>query len=608
MSFDRFLRLLTESDTVRAGGINRPLRTVQQNAQYLYDLISASSAGSTVFARQQSVVSTAAVGMAVWYNHTTARFELGLSLAESQADGTVTTSASTQVWGVVYSKANSTLADILLFGLAELDISAATVDELTTAGTYYLSGTTAGKLTRTKPPVAVAVLRSLGNGQVFVMPQFVDYLDRHTHYRYALHCLPAGQTSPPSPGERHVITEADVDSPGWLPADHAVFAGNAPAGAVFGYNLDAHTALKNAWPAVPTGNVYLDWDRGTDQDVGATGIPLGSTGLVVVDRNGLWWMSDCYGDVPWPKLLDTAVSDSASESSSAECPRFLHMLMNLYYTRVNFATDGTAVLSLRSGDGRIVVRCLGTEIAGVTGHLELTLDLNLVVTNDATGYLALKAFDPDTSTFTRGPVVEGLYTEGENVILSGDVSRTFDDDSKTLYSGKVKVEVLPAESQQLDVQLVRLDSAQQEFFRDIMYIGFTAGQERAYRAKIHVPDNLTIENPRLKLRFAILGRAAGELPPLTMTGRRVPRPDDGLATPADLPDVAEEFSITCDTEGTLDSANQYVEAEAEGFEVAPGDTVFFTVTRAEDDDYAAEVGILRQVGIIYSADDSDSDE
>jgi hypothetical protein len=611
MPFNRFQRLLQSGDAVRAGTINQPLRTTAQNVAYLYELLQAAALGSTVYAYDQTVEAEAVLGMAVYYNEANARFERGLATAETNADGTVTTNASARVWGVVGYKTNATLADVLLFGLDAVDVTAATDDGTQAAGTYYLSAVTAGKLTRTKPPVAVAVLRATGDGKVFVMPQFVDYLDRHTHYRFALTCLPAGDTTPPSPGDRHVISEADSDQPGWLPVTHPLLADKAPAGAVFGYNLDAHPALKNAWPTVPVGNVYVEWDRGTDQDVGGTGVPLGNTGLVVVDRNGIWWMSDCYGDVPWPTDLDTSVSESLSESlAPPECPRNLYMRMSLYYTRVNFATDGTAVLSLRSGDGRIRVRCVGTETPGVTGHLELSLNLNLTVTDAATGYLALKSFDPDTSVFTRGPVVEGLYTESDQVVLSGDVTRHVDpadEGSPRLHAGKVLVTVVPAETAELDVQLVRLDGAQEEFFRDCMYIGFAAGEQRAYRARLQVPDSLAIPTPRLKLRFQILGRAAGTLPALTVTAKRVPRPADGLTTPADLPDDTAEFAVTVNTEGVLDDAGQYVEAEAESFEVAAGDTVFFSVERADDDGYDAEVGVLRQTGVLFSQDDSDSD-
>jgi hypothetical protein len=104
----------------------------------------------------------------------------------------------------------------------------------------------------------------------------------------------------------------------------------------------------------------------------------------------------------------------------------------------------------------------------------------------------------------------------------------------------------------------------------------------------------------LRLRFRILGRAVGTLPALTLTGRRVARPTAGLATPLNLPLDGDEFSITIASEAILDAANQYVEAVSETFTVAAGDQVFFTLTRADDDAYTGEVGILHHEGLLAS--------
>ena len=605
MSLERFLRLIADRAPVRAGEVNRPLRQIDQNTKYIWEVLEAAAVGSTVYSRRVSVEEEVKVGMAVYLNSTTQRFERALALAEAnETTGVVTTAARSQVWGVCATKHNATLADILLFGVDDLDISQATADT-PTPGTYYLSGVTPGRLTQQRPPVSVAVLRRTADGKVFVQPQFVDFLDRHTHYQFKLACKPAGTASQPAEGDLHEITDPDPLLSGWLPADHPVFEGKAPAGAVFGYNLSAHSSLGSVWPPVPVSNAYLEWNKGLTTDVGATGVPLGSGGLAVLNRDGIWWMSNCYGDVPWPLGYDSTVSESYSDSVGAECPRHVEMEMTVFFTKVNFATDAAVVLSLHSNDARIKVRCYGDPTrAASTGHLELSLDLNLVVANDQTGFLALKDFDPATNTFKRGPVVEGLYALSGNVTLGGSATstRTIDDVARTVYHGLVPISVDPADTKELDVQIVRLDGAEEAFYGEppVMYLEFVEGDERAYRGVVHVPYDLAIPSPKMKLRFAVLGRAAGTLPQLTFTGRIVPRATDGLDTPFDLPDDSEEFTITCTTTGVLDDTNQYVEAESEGFEVAAGDTVYFSVSRGDSDGYAASVGILRQSGVVYS--------
>lgn len=613
MSLETFLKLPNTGSRVTAGSVTLPFRTLDQNVKYIWEVIQSLGLGSTIFMRRQSIESVAKVGMPLWRNPATNRFERGLALTTTdQATGVVTTSQSSQVWGVLTKKINATLGDICLLGVVPIDLSEA-VDGTVVDGTYYLSNTNPGKLVIQKPPVTVSVLRYAA-GQAYVQPQWVDFLDRHQHYRFSLICQPAGQVIPPDVGERHVITEPDTSLPGWLPANHSVFGGKAPSGAVFGYNLDMDPPLKAAWPPVPISSIYLELDRnlvavdGLDrrlQTFGGMSVPLGPGGLCIIDVNGIWWMSDCYNDVPWPSDFRLGVSDSFSESSSAECPRHGVMTLTAYMTKPALIGDTTAVLSLRSGDPRIKVRCFtDSDRTAATGDLELFLDLQLGVTPNAEGYTALKSFDPDTNLFSVGSVTEGFYALSSNVSLVGSTSslRTISSVQRRVYQGLVGITVDPADTKELDVQLVRLDGAEEGYYDDppIMYLAFNNDQARAYRAKLHVPDDLAINTPQLKLRFVILGRAAGTLPQLTFTGRIVPRATDGLNTPMDLPTSADEFTITCDTVATLTDSNQYVEAESEPFDVAPGDTVFFTVEREDSDGYAAEIGVLRHVGVVVS--------
>jgi hypothetical protein len=497
----------------------------------------------------------------------------------------------------VYSKASSTLADVVFYGYVTLDISAATGGD-TAAGVYYLSGTTPGLLTRQRPPVSVAVLRADGNGRVLVVPQLVDLMERHVHYAFDLACLPAGATTPPVPGDRHTIDVPDPDAPGWLPAFHASFGGVAPAGAVFGYNLAAHPALRDVWPPVPASQATLEWDRGLDKEVGATGVPLGRGGLCVLDRNGIWWMSDCYGDVPWPTTLDTATpaSDSLSHSASeVECPRTLSMALRLWFTRVNFATDATAVTSLRSLSDRLVVRCVdGSEAA--TGDLTIDLDLDLVTREGVAGYQALKGLDGNT--FSRGPVCEGVYALSDNVTLSSPAASIVD--GEAVHHGPVGIAVSTDPSKELPVQLFRLDGAEEEFYLDTMYISLPEARETGVRCRIEVPADAALPSPQLRLRLTVLGRVLGTLPTLTVTARRLPRPASGLDAPEQLPDEDAEFAVAVDTAATLSLGGQYVEAAADPFEVAAGDTVFVSVTRADDDGYPGAVGLIRVSGLLVS--------
>jgi hypothetical protein len=597
------LQLIRRNESVLEGVPNRVFEQIHENVRYLSDVIEAAATGSTIFARSVSVEADALVGMPVYYNPDTQQFERALGATRTDATtGLLLTAPSADVWGVVHTKHNSTLADLLLYGYASLDISNA-VDVAVAAGTYYLSGVTAGKMTRSRPPLAVPVLRSDGAGNVFVCPNVVDFLDRHVHYHFSLSVVPAGETTPPSPGGRHSITDADDDLPGWLPADHASFDGKAPAGAAFGYNLAAHPQLLAVWPPLPTGNAQLVWDKGLSIDVGGTNVPLGSSGLCVIDRHGVWWMSDCYGDVPWPVDYDSSSPESYSDSASVECPRHLDMRLDLWFSRVNFATDVTSVTSLRSNDARVKVRCYGTDDLASTGDLEVTLDFSMSVTDeDALGGQVLKELN-DGNTFKRGWAVEGIYSESENVTVTGTHSRPLDpddEDSQEIQQGVVQIEVAPASVLELPTELVRLDGVSEEYLFDLMYLAFAQGEQSALRGKIRVPTDIGIASPQLALRLRILGRTAGTLPDLTVTARRVAR-NDPADTPLALPTSGSEFTVDIDTGVSLVTTNTYVEAESEPFEVAAGDLVFFSIERSDSDGYNGEVGMLQMTGSLTGA-------
>ncbi len=592
MAFEQFLQLVKNGEPVTAGVTNRAPAQIDRNVRYLWDLVQAANLGSTVYARKVTVEADAQKGMPVYYDQSAQQFKRALArVATDPGTGVVETAASSHVFGLVSYKHNATLADVLLYGYAELDLTAA-VSGAVAAGLYYLSGVTAGRLVRQRPPVSVPVCRVAGD-KVFVNPQLVDFLDRHTHYRFRLECLPAGDVTPPVAGDRHVITDPDDSLPGWLPAGHAVFDGKAPSGAKFGYNFTAHPALANAWPPLPVGQSHLEWSKGIDGDVGFTGVPAD---LCVVNKDGIWWMSDCYGDVPWPAFWDTTpgVGTSLTEIVG-ECPRDLYMELALWFTKVNFATDNTVVTSLRSLDKRLVVQC-GDGSAGVAGDLTIDLDLGLLVNPTAVrGATVLKTLEE--GTFRKGPVTEGVYRLTDNVTLVSDLPTVKrvpgDASSQDVYQGLVGISVAPESTLELPILLTRLDGASEEFYQDIMYLGLAAGEESGFRSKVVVPSTFGLPDPTLALRLVLIGRSAGTLPQLTVTARRVPR----ATTPAALPLTGAEFSVTIITTQAV-TANQYVEVTGTGFTVAPGDTVFFWVRREDDDAYAGEVGVIQQSGVL----------
>jgi len=602
MSLERLIKLVRPNEPVVAGTPNRPIGQLHQNIEYLWEVISAAALGSTVYAREVTIESAVQVGMPVYFHTASQEFKRALANVSNDLEtGLLTTAASSQVWGICAIKHNATLADLLLFGYDDIDISAA-VDGDVDPGTYYLSAASPGMLTTARPPVTVPVLRARDGGYVFVNPQFIDFLDTHRHYRFELTCAPAGAHSPPDPGNRHSIEAPNGAWPGWLPADHASFEGLAPSNAVFGYNLAAHAALRNIWPPVPVQNVYLEWDKAVDPEEGYNGVPLGPGGLAVIDRNGIWWLSDCWGDVPWPRNLTTdASTESASEEVNddfpPECPRDPSMSLVLWFTKLQFATD-SMVTSLVSLDDRLKIYCAGSTDVASTGDLEIDLELNLTMGDDnKVGYLAMKELEEATGKIHRGPVTSGLYAGSSNVTLLGQATTTWQ--NKTVHHGHTKISVTESTSRELRPQLIRLMGATEEHF-PALYLGLPNDNLSRFVARFVVPTDVDAGS-LFAYRATVLGRSAGTLPPLTVEYNIVNRPTDGLDTPVD---VDESYTaLTFDPTGAV-AANQAVEATSSTFAITPGDEVFIRVTRDPSDDldgYSGECGIMQQTGVLSAA-------
>ena len=588
--FKALIEHIRTGEPVAPGTDNRVTRDLEGNILFLKQLLEAAEIGEAIFARDVTLEATAVVGMPVYWDGSGQTFRRGLAQTTTDiVTGEILTADTAQVWGVVYEKENSTLGCVQLFGFSALDISAAVEGDVE-SGLYYLSGSVPGGLVQQRPPVSVPVLISDGQGNVLINTQITDFVHDHVHYKFDLVALPAGDHTPPAPGGIHVITAPDSLIEGWLPADDAIFDGKAPVGAAFGYNISASSQLRNLWPPVPTTGGVLSWDKGLTKDSGFTDVP---DNLAVLDRNGIWWMSDCFEDVPWPGDLDTAISESIGPDA---CPRDLIFSVRVWFNKLAFLTDESVVSSLATDDDRITIVCENDPLTEArTGPLLIRLALEFLIgETDVRGFLAFKAFDEATNKFDLGPIVEGLYVLSSNITITSEFQQVISigGNDRTVHQGILGIAVAAETDQELLVTLTRLDGVTEEYFEEVPYLAFPDDELTRLRSQINVPATTTFTLPKLKLRFRILGRAAGTLPTLTVTGRRLPR--DPI-NPTDLPTV--DSAVVIATSAVI-TANQYVEFESDEIDVVAGDVYLFTVERGAADGYTGSLGILQQVGVL----------
>jgi hypothetical protein len=585
------VRHTADGEPVSAATDGRPTRDLEGNAAYLRARIDAAELGEGVVAYDETVEPGVLPGMAVYRNPATARYERALAAVElDPGSGTLVPAASSDVVGVVVFKASITGADILLAGRGRVDISAAVEGGGVVPGRYYLSASAPGKLTRQRPPVSVSVLVYTDDGVAIVQPIQRDFLEDHVHYKVPLHARPAGLNV--LAGGRHVVGSPDPTLPGWLPADHDSFHDQAPPGAAFGYNLAAHPELARIFPPIPPSSAQIIVDRARDH-LGGTLAAMGPGGLCHVDSTGIWWMSDCQGDTPWPEDWAAEVLPmTGNDPEGPECPREEDFQVILAFVAMVFTTEKTVVTSLQAAEHSPlrITNCDGKPAR--TGDLTADVELEFLVGPDPVdGSLAFKELTG--STLSRGRVVEGLRA-GPGCTLISNYPKPDPDTDEVTHQGIVVVslDANPVE-RELPADLIRLAQTQERYHLDIPYIGMDAGRATSLRMRFYVPTAGLPPAPTVAIRLQLLGRATGTLPALTLTYRILPRPTEAV----DLPGPANETTLAIATAVPV-AADQYVEVQSDPVSVAAGDTILIAISRASTDGYAGEVGIMRPVGIL----------
>lgn len=590
-TFEQILRLITDGEPVDAESVNRLATRLDDRDRFLLALINQLTQQQSVLRRNVALASDVQVGQPVYFNTTNNRFEKALAQAVVQ-DGALLVSPGAIAVGLVHTKHNTTLGDLLIGGYADIDLSAA-VDGAVDPGLYFLSAATAGKMSLQEPAVSLPVAFVDADGGVYFRPAFTDIYSSHQHYRYELRCVTAG--TPSLGGGRWTIGSEDDAVEGWLPADNAIFGGNAPAGALFGYNISA-SPLATMWPPMPLESVAVEWflDDGT---LGGKTID-GVDGLVVVNHYGIWWMSNCEDYVPWPADYDPGTSTTTTTTTSPPgCPPEQQMRMVLFFSRTKFQTTKTVVTSLASNSDLLEVVCANDpDTEESTGPLLLKLNLSFALsgTTDDDSGIAITTITED-GKFDQGPVVNGLKAGASNVGLSSAGGA----DANGYHKGPVTISVtqgiLGAE---LSLQHLQLLNSEEVRYKDTIAIELPDGRDSGFRSEINLPVVAGVTTTEIAIRFWVLVRANGDVPTLTMGARVYPRP----TTPTALPTV--DSAVTIDVSaGAGMTTDQYVEITSDTVTVLPGQMVQFTLLREADggDEFAGDIQIIRPHAVVISA-------
>jgi len=594
-AWKQLINLILNGENVEASVTNRPTSGLAQRTQYLYDRLQAMAAGEALFAHDVPIEEDAEIGDAVYYDDVTQTYRRALAAVELDTEfGWYAPTKSSYAVGLVYSKADVGIGSICTAGtLRSFDLTnVIEVGSPTDAGPLFLSMQTPGKLTNQKPPVGIYILYNRGDGTIHITPLPKDMLEDHIHHKNALVAAPAGYADCViyGSGEVHQVVNPDSSVLGWLPADDPSFNGLAPAGAKFGYNLAEDEALLKVWPPQPLDSCHIEVNRGN----GYQGLLLnGNHPDVIIDAHGIWWMQDCYGAAPWAPDYPCESSSSPSESSSSYDPYYCQtpleyrpgaldptrMSIILWFTKMVFKTDASVVTSLApDGDNSpvTILDCDGNP--ATAGRLFAGLDLSkLEIEEPVVGYDVVKAFGENN--VQRGPAVTGLKP-GTGAAIVG-VGTEGEDWSLVdgLYRGDLEVGLEDNLNDPRDYvpNLVGMNNVREEYdnVSGFFYMHFPVNRPSSIRYRVEIPRSGMPTDPiRAYLWFWFVGRSSGAVPTLTASYRRYPL---ATATPASLPTTDTNIVGGGWNPGLVLAASKYAYAGTPWFNVAVGDTVFYTI-------------------------------
>lgn len=600
------IRGINNGEAVDAANTNRPLGDLNEKANYLKAQLDALHNGEALYLRNRRVTPECYDGCVVYYDPIEMCFAPAQAVVGFDA-GVGKIADSSFVVGIVAKKLSATVADLIIGGAWPYHDTTAVLNK-DVSGPRYLSATEGGLLVDEPPAFAVRVGQWLAETQeLLVQPVPRDVLEGHVHYKFQLFAEPAGTPSTDIYMQKHTIAAANSSLPGWLPADDPSFAGLAPAGAKFGYNIGLHTELFKVFPPVPLDSAYIE------AFIDGAGAGRELDDVVVVDQSGIWWMKDDWGWAPWASDMATLDDDSSHVTNPSEAPPPIELhhghgyvgtnpaqqyrfSLYLWFSRPTYRTENSMVASLQPEKGSpITVKdCTGKD--ATTGHLYVGYDFNILDDGeDYPGEIVVKEFT--ATQMKRGTVVAGIKSGSDVISIKRSDGKPPNADG--YYGGYVTIEYKDPATQkrEFDTALFALDGALQGDQFGTFYIGLKNGVANGMRGRVDIPSTgMPSGKFNVKLNMRLYAEMGGSLPSLKFSYKRVA----SASIPTMLPNASTEVvlpDLVLGSVGTVSYANMYFDFVSPALETEAGDTLFFTVQRLVDS-YAGIVGVLRVRAII----------
>lgn len=531
--------------------VGRPLNQLTQRTTSINQRVESQLIGSTLFDWEAPVQGDTVPGMAVYLDNNgvwrPAVAEITIVSGEVQIDLTALAA------GIVQYKHTNTTANIALFGklrISEADLQSVTISGAAETGVLFSSSDPldSGKLTKTRPPVAVPITFVSGpdgdnNYTMLVAPGWHDFLYDHVHFH---HRLDNNQNTAWE-------TAAAYESRTGL---------TAPAGSQFRYDHENDADLNSIWPPVPIGAVHYDLD-GIAAD-------LENETQIRIDTEGVWWM------------------DSGSNPDSVR--------HDLYFTTMTFATDDAVVTGVQALDDSVQVFNLKTGLqtsTGVTqsGPVGLKARFESDRVEDQAGSQALVNVDSSTNAFNYGPIVTGLKSGSPSLLtISGGLVHPNDSDAK--YGNVLTLTAAdPDANRSGNIDFTVLNNVPVLTVEGLYGYALQDSPLGSIGGRINVPDVGLGGTFDLTLTFTVAPLVDGTMPDLPISYKVLPQ----TGTPTAMSSLgSSSITLALSSLGAL-NAKEFVTIEAPAINgLSEGDTVSFSLSRNAVGGFNGDIFVLSQ--------------
>ena len=295
MSWTPTIRTLADGEGATAANINRAVNDLASRTTWLRTQLESLAVGESLVLQDRSVGASVENGQPVYLDGGGVFQPAVVEVDETN----LSLMGERTRWQGIATNVSALSADIVIGGQATLlpaVWAAQTEGGSFVPGDIFLSAVTPGMLTTDPGSTGVYIGHLDADGRMMVRASSTGTFVDHVHIQRQLVGDPADDSpADPALGDPHLITDPDPGLRGWLPANATYFPGfvsgvQIPTGAVFGYNIQHpdEQALRAVFPMIPEDNAQLY------QSVILT------EAHVVVNAYGIWWMTNAYGEAPWP--------------------------------------------------------------------------------------------------------------------------------------------------------------------------------------------------------------------------------------------------------------------------------------------------------------------